>query len=89
MNREQLIRDVARQSRVSRKDAEDALETMVEVIVKALRRGEEITVPGIGTFRTRRHAVAGKPRDGGRPGPSRDRVVVFIREKGLATRARG
>jgi DNA-binding protein HU-beta len=89
MNREQLIRDVARQSRVSRKDAEEALETIVEVIVQTLRRGEKITVPGIGTFRTRRPVLRGKPQDGARPRSARDRVVVFIREKGLAARARG
>jgi DNA-binding protein HU-beta len=74
MNREQLIRDVARESRVSRKEAEEALEAIVDGIVYALRRGEQVPLPGVGILSMRR-----APNARGRSQPRR--VVVLTRSK--------
>ena len=66
MNKQELIGHVADRGGLSRNDASRAVETMLEVITSALKRGDEVRLVGFGNFSvTRRKASAGRnPRTG-------------------------
>ena len=66
MNKAELIASVAEQAALSKKDAEKALNAVVDTISTALAEGEKIQLIGFGTFEVRaREARKGKnPRTG-------------------------
>jgi DNA-binding protein HU-beta len=66
MNKQELIGHVADRSGLGRSDATRAVETMLEVITSALKRGDEVRLVGFGNFSvTRRKASMGRnPRTG-------------------------
>lgn len=60
MNKASLIEKIATKTGVSKKQAEDMLDTMVDTIVEELKAGREVTITGFGTFLARtRHARGG------------------------------
>ena len=52
MNKVQLVEAVAKQTGLSKKDAEAALKAYLAVITKALVKGDKIQLVGFGTFET-------------------------------------
>ena len=66
MNKQELIGHVADRAGLSRNDAMRAVETMLEVVTSALKRGDEVRLVGFGNFSvTRRKASTGRnPRTG-------------------------
>ena len=66
MNKQDLISEVADRAGLSRNDAVRAVETMLEVVTSALKRGDEVRLVGFGSFSvTRRKASSGRnPRTG-------------------------
>ena len=66
MNKSELIASVAEQAALSKKDAEKAINAVVDTISTALAEGEKIQLIGFGTFEVRaREARTGKnPRTG-------------------------
>jgi len=66
MNKQDLIGQVADRAGLSRSDSSRAIETMLEVITSALKRGDEVRLVGFGNFSvTRRKASVGRnPRTG-------------------------
>ena len=66
MNKQDLIGQVADRAGLSRTDSSRAVETMLEVITSALKRGDEVRLVGFGNFSvTRRKASTGRnPRTG-------------------------
>ena len=66
MNKQDLIGQVADRAGLSRSDSSRAVETMLEVITSALKRGDEVRLVGFGNFSvTRRKASVGRnPRTG-------------------------
>lgn len=48
MKREELARNLARQSKVSSAQARDQVDEMVRKILKALREGRPVELPGVG-----------------------------------------
>lgn len=50
MNKAELIETVADKAGVSRKQAEDMVEAMVETIISTLKAGGEVTITGFGAF---------------------------------------
>ncbi|QIK96014.1 HU family DNA-binding protein [Sphingomonas sp. HDW15A] len=66
MNKQDLIGQVADRAGLSRADASKAVETMLEVVTSALKRGDEVRLVGFGNFSvTRRKASVGRnPRTG-------------------------
>ena len=66
MTKADLIAKVAAQADMSKKDAEKAVNTTLEVITAALADGEKIALAGFGTFETRERAA----RSGRDPAPS-------------------
>ena len=57
MTKADLIAKVAAQADMSKKDAEKAVNTTLEVITAALADGEKIALAGFGTFETRERAA--------------------------------
>ena len=50
MNKQELIGHVADRAGLNRNDAVRAVETMLEVIMSALKRGDEVRLVGFGNF---------------------------------------
>ena len=48
MRREELARKLARQNQVSSAQARDQVDEMVRKILKALRQGQPVELPGVG-----------------------------------------
>jgi nucleoid DNA-binding protein len=65
MNRSELITAMA-QALNSKKDAESALNSLLNAISTALKKGDKVTLPGLGTFKvSKRKARTGRnPRTG-------------------------
>ena len=60
MNKAGLIDKIKDGANISKKQAEDMLETMVKTIINELKAGGEVTITGFGTFLARiRHARGG------------------------------
>ena len=66
MNKQDLIGQVADRAGLTRSDASKAVETMLEVVTSALKRGDEVRLVGFGNFSvTRRKPSTGRnPRTG-------------------------
>jgi DNA-binding protein HU-beta len=54
MTKAQLVTKLAESSGVSRKQIGDLLDALVETIVKSVKKGEAVKIPGLGIFRLRR-----------------------------------
>lgn len=50
MNKTELVAAVAEQAEISKKDAEKALKSFVDVVTEELRKGEKVQLVGFGTF---------------------------------------
>lgn len=66
MNKNELIAKVAKDARLTRGEAGEAIEATIENIMKALRQGDDVRLIGFGTFSvTRRKASeARNPQNG-------------------------
>jgi DNA-binding protein HU-beta len=66
MNKMELISKVAKETRLTNRDASEVVEATIENIMKALKNGDEVRLVGFGTFRvSRRKASTGRdPRTG-------------------------
>lgn len=60
MNKAALIDKISAQAAVSKKDAENMIDALVDAIIGELKVGNEVTITGFGTFLARtRHARGG------------------------------
>ena len=68
MNKTQLIEAVASDSGLSKADSARAIESLVDTVTKALKKGDEVSITGFGKFSVvKRAARAGvNPRTGER-----------------------
>jgi DNA-binding protein HU-beta len=90
MNKQDLIAKIARDTGATKSSAAAALESLLDGITRALRRGDPITFVGFGTFKTsqRRARVARNPRTGAAIKIPKRRVVRFTAGKTLKTAVR-
>jgi DNA-binding protein HU-beta len=51
MTKSQLVQKLAETADLSKKQADVVLQTLVEVTVGAVRKGDPVKIPGLGTFR--------------------------------------
>ncbi|GIM48495.1 transcriptional regulator [Collibacillus ludicampi] len=56
MNKAELIEKTATKAGLTKKDAETAINSMLEVITEALAEREKVQLPGFGTFEVRERA---------------------------------
>jgi DNA-binding protein HU-beta len=61
MNKAQLIEVVAKAANVTKVDAENVLNAAIDSIKKSVKKGEDVTLIGFGTFtKTKRQARSGR-----------------------------
>jgi DNA-binding protein HU-beta len=61
MNKAQLIEAVAKTTKMTKVDAESVLNCALETIKKSVKKGEDVTLIGFGTFtKSKRKARAGR-----------------------------
>jgi DNA-binding protein HU-beta len=85
MNKGQLVEAIANDARISKSQAQDAVDSFVKQVRKSLRKGEKVTLVGFGTFSaSRRSARTGRNPQTGAPIriPAR-KVARFTPGKGL------
>jgi len=88
MTREGIVDVLTNHLGLSRQTAVEVVGAVLEAMVQALRRGEEIELRGFGTFRfrERRPRVGRNPRTGARVDVPARRVVYFKPGKELKER---
>ena len=57
MNKDELVKEVAKKSNVSQKDTASIISSTLEVIQKAVSKGTKVTLVGFGTFEQRKRAA--------------------------------
>jgi len=57
MNKEELVKEVAKQTRISQKDVAEIISATVETIEKTVSKGKKVTLVGFGTFEARKRAA--------------------------------
>lgn len=57
MNREELLSEVAKKAKCTKKDAGEILTATLEAIEKTVKKGEKVTLVGFGTFERRQRAA--------------------------------
>ena len=85
MTKPELVKSVAQKSGLKQKEAESAVDAFVEAIIQAAKEGDEVKIPGFGSFAVvERAARQGKNPQTGEPIaiPAR-KAVVFRAGKGL------
>ena len=61
MNKAQLIEAVAKETQLTKTTIEDTLNATLEIIKKGVKKGDDVTLVGFGTFtRSKRKARAGR-----------------------------
>ena len=57
MNKEELVKEVAKKAKVSQKATADILAATLETIQKTVSKGKKVTLVGFGTFEARKRAA--------------------------------
>ena len=54
MTKAQLVTKLAEAGDVSRKQADQILDSLIDTVVKSVKKGESVKIPGLGIFRLRK-----------------------------------
>ena len=57
MNKEELVKEVAKKAKVSQKAAADVIAATLETVTKSVAKGQKVTLVGFGTFEPRKRAA--------------------------------
>ncbi len=87
MNKQDLIQKIAKDVDLSKSAATAAVDSFIEGVTKALKKGDSITFVGFGTFKTshRKARTARNPQTGAAIKVPKRRVVRFTAGKALKT----
>lgn len=85
MNKAELVTEVAERAGMTKKDAERAVNAVVETIEAALSKGDRVSLVGFGTFEVRERAarMGRNPRTGATLEISGSRIPAFKAGKAL------
>jgi len=85
MNKSELINAVANQASITKAQANDAIDAVINAIQGALSDGDEVRLVGFGTFKvTNRKATTGRnPRTGEKIQIKASKLVKFVAGKAL------
>lgn len=50
MNKQEFIDQLAKKANLSKKDARTAVDAMLDLVVKSVKRGDKVQLPGFGAF---------------------------------------
>ena len=64
MTKAQLVAKLAEAGGVSRKQADDFLTALIDNVVKTVKKGETLKIPGLGIFRLRSRSLFGRSCNG-------------------------
>ncbi len=68
MNKGELVEAISKEAKISRSQAQDALDAFVNNVQKSLKKGQKVTLVGFGTFATsKRAARTGRNPQTGKP----------------------
>ncbi len=56
MNKEELVQEVAKKTKVSQKQAAEIINCTMDIIEKTVSKGKKVTLVGFGTFEARKRA---------------------------------
>jgi len=87
MNKQDLIVKIVKDTGITKTAAAATLESVLDAITKALKKGDSITFVGFGTFKTsqRKARTARNPQTGAAIKIPKRRVVRFVAGKALKT----
>jgi DNA-binding protein HU-beta len=90
VNKQDLVVKIAKDTGATKSSAAAAVDSLLEGITRALKKGDAITFVGFGTFKTslRRARVARNPRTGDPIKIPKRRVVRFTAGKALKSAVR-
>ncbi|HBG50070.1 MAG TPA: DNA-binding protein [Cyanobacteria bacterium UBA9971] len=57
MNKEDLVKEVAKKTKLSQKDVAEILNATIEAITKTVSKGKKVTLVGFGSFESRKRAA--------------------------------
>ena len=57
INREELVKEIAKSTKLSQKSVSEVLSATVESIQNTVKKGDKVTLVGFGTFESRRRAA--------------------------------
>ena len=57
MNKEELVKEVAKRAKVSQKEAADVLAATIDTIQTTVAKGKKVTLVGFGSFEARKRAA--------------------------------
>ena len=57
MNKQELVEVIAKEAKLSKKDAEAALKAFTDAVGKALKKGDKVQLVGFGTFEVAKRAA--------------------------------
>ena len=57
MNKEELVKEVAKKAKVSQKEAADVIAATIDTIQTAVAKGKKVTLVGFGSFEARKRAA--------------------------------
>ena len=85
MTKAELVARVAKDTALTKRQSQRVLDTIIESVQEALRRGDPVTLVGLGTFgvRTRAARKGRHPRTGQEMWLPADRKPTFKAGKGL------
>lgn len=81
MHKKQLIKEIARVTKLQNKNVETVINTFTETVMKFLKKGEEIKLIGFGTFKT----VKTKARTGRNPKTGKELKIPAKRKVKFST----
>jgi DNA-binding protein HU-beta len=87
MNKQDLIAKIAKDVDLSKTAASAAVDSLIDGVTRALKKGDSITFVGFGTFKTsqRKARTARNPQTGAAIKIPKRRVVRFTAGKALKT----
>jgi DNA-binding protein HU-beta len=87
MTKKELINAIAEDAGLSTKDAGKALNSFISSFGKAMKKGQRIKLPGMGTFTVAKRSarVVRNPRTGAKLNVPSKKVVKFKVSAGLST----
>lgn len=57
MNKEELVQEVSKKTKLSQKQVDETLVSLIEVITKTVSKGRKVTLIGFGTFESRKRSA--------------------------------
>ena len=57
MNKEELVKEISKKTKLSQKVSSDVLSATLEIIQKTVAKGKKVTLVGFGTFEARKRAA--------------------------------